>query len=166
MAQKSGHFKHRGRPGKRGGSAPSISTVELVEKTTMDKERSVQVAKEVTAQERQCYRNAFFAVVTNDDLYYVEGFAALGNTLVPHAWLETEEGIVVEPTPYWLTDSARYFAAVRYTARQARSFMSALPIAITRNREEYIRAKIFAYKVVYGEQAAALVERTFMDNLA
>jgi hypothetical protein len=51
---------------------------------------------------KDCYRNAFRALVPASEIlgavpWYVEGFAT-----VPHAWLETEDGRVIDVTPTYL----------------------------------------------------------------
>ncbi len=51
---------------------------------------------------KDCYMNAARAVVFDSvDLTYVEGYAISGRSLrlpVPHAWLVTEDGQVIDPT--------------------------------------------------------------------
>lgn len=47
---------------------------------------------------RQCYRNAYDAIVEYGDYTYVEGYAQTQFLAVQHAWLEDRDGNIVDPT--------------------------------------------------------------------
>lgn len=68
--------------------------------------RAVADAMEAEAREGECWANALRAARPAADragsVHYVEGQAGGTVGTVPHAWLETEDGRVIEVSPGWL----------------------------------------------------------------
>lgn len=90
--------------------------------STLDRDLSEAVAKAMRPRpkDKDCYRNAFRAFVPAKEVlgvmpWYVEGFAG-----VPHAWLETDDGRVIDVTPLYLDpDHQReYEPRFRHTLRE------------------------------------------------
>lgn len=60
---------------------------------------------------KQCYRNAAELAFGRPDLFYVEGYARMGDQGIPlvfeHAWCCDTQGVVVDST--WRTAGSEYF---------------------------------------------------------
>lgn len=50
------------------------------------------------AEESQCYLNCYKVVTEVEGYTYVEGKASSGLLIVDHAWLEDEDGTIIDPT--------------------------------------------------------------------
>lgn len=49
-------------------------------------------------EEQRCYSNCFDVIQERADYTYVEGYAQTQFMIVRHAWLENEDGVIVDPT--------------------------------------------------------------------
>ena len=95
--------------------------------TAVDRARSTALAHGARAQPRECYSNAYRAMMLAREAVYVEGYVAssLTSSAIQHAWLEIPETrIILDPTPSYCdgTSSAlSYFAGQRWTREDIRA---------------------------------------------
>jgi len=68
-----------------------------------------EVDEPLEVQPNQCYYNCQTRI--GPDLNYVEGYAVNtdGRQAVPHAWLERDDGTIIEPTPTIAPAVTRYY---------------------------------------------------------
>lgn len=86
-----------------------------------DTRMSRELADVFIPKVRQCYRNAFFALVYSEGLpvTYIEGFAVLDKIVMFHGWLEFA-GRIIDPTwAYEGMGDAIYFAGLRVALPEA-----------------------------------------------
>lgn len=62
-------------------------------------------------EERQCYRNCFDVIQEHAGYTYVEGYAQTQFMIVRHAWLENDEGVIIDPTWANLDHPAGFLAS-------------------------------------------------------
>jgi len=113
----------------------SVYCAFMYEATTTKKEPvfdyhlSATIAENIHAVPKACWINSFKAIQTQEQLekaWYVEGWAVPLNHPMPieHGWIETEAGIIIDPTFAAIQDEDnpdnyyRYFTGVRYTKAQ------------------------------------------------
>jgi hypothetical protein len=103
----------------------------------VDVELSEAIAREVRPKPRDknCFLNAYRARFTDTAraagaALYVDGFAETwpGGAWVPHGWVETEDGRIIEVTPSWLREAGerRYRACRRFIVHEMKG--SHLPL--------------------------------------
>jgi hypothetical protein len=121
----SGHFGHRGRPGKVGGSqstiGPLLDYLKSMDNITKGKSIESVVLKHgqpykaqalpkgyKRGKERECFKNAF-KLAEKTGMTYVEGFATPDFLPLPvhHAWVVDKDGNVFDNT--WKTPGSEYF---------------------------------------------------------
>lgn len=78
--------------------------------THFDGDTSRRLSRLFECRNRDCYRNAFRVLSMVPGASYVEGYAVSNDHVmlpVEHAWLETSDGVVIDPTPcYCAADRA------------------------------------------------------------
>ena len=104
--------------------------------------RFVAAAMRPRPKDRDCYLNAFLAICAAADAIghqprYVEGLADSGYGFpVPHAWLEAQDGRVIDVTPTYLEEAeAEYEPKHRYTIREVRSHLAVRGATLPINSE-------------------------------
>jgi hypothetical protein len=85
-------------------------------------ELSKDVAEQVTARPKECWRNAIIGLAVLPEAYYVEGWIITASGLVvEHAWLELD-GELVDPTLYQ-DKGTRYFPGPRRDLDSVSTFL-------------------------------------------
>lgn len=104
--------------------------MKCVEILTKNVEESARLSKhkQVKSKAKQCYRNAFSVVQYvpgYEKAWYVEGIAALGNSVpIEHGWVE-KDGEILDPTlPH---DNITYFPGLRFRGQWGLSKALGLP---------------------------------------
>ncbi len=93
----------------------------LAPPTAIDRELSRLVGHRLRTKSRDCYWNCLRALEVVSYTEYVEGFVVVENKFlshIEHAWLETADGVVLDPTPRFYAqdaDRATYFPALRWS---------------------------------------------------
>lgn len=92
--------------------------------TAFDSQVAAKAAAITKPQPKACWRNAALAVGVVSSLvlqptYYCEGYAGSSELPIPieHAWVELEDGTVVDTSPHWMERGADnlYEATRRYS---------------------------------------------------
>lgn len=101
----------------------------------LDTEHSIEVAKQINSQAKNCFDNTYKAALLIEDSIYVQGFLVFsGEPYVPveYSWIELDESIV-DPTLPHLNKNPQnlyYFPAQRLTVQQ-------LKAAVEEAKEDY-----------------------------
>ncbi len=142
----------------------------------LQRRRSVQLARDIDAQMKECYWNALLAVRTIPDLadaWYVEGIIVSrwpAPMTIEHGWVETRDGAILDPT-LALRDSVaprrvrwplglRYFPVARYTGEDASERAHATRMAPRwEDDAESLRAMLERKEAIAAELWVALAKR-------
>jgi hypothetical protein len=132
---------------------------------------SRELAQQVWAEDKDCYRNAVRAVPILPGAVYVEGWVITSFGLVTeHGWIE-HNGEVVDPTPTYAEQAdGKYFPGVRYTLPDLAKLMNRrgakVPFVFGKNvhgmdNRDYRIAYRDATKAAYGDAAVFLLEHLY-----
>ena len=118
-------------------SSPLSLAPLLAPPTAIDRELSRLVGRHYRTKLRDCYWNCLRAVEVVPHAAYVEGFVVVENAIlshIEHAWLETSDGVVLDPTPRFYAreaDRATYFPALRWSLPETWTLLAAHGNALT-----------------------------------
>jgi|SRR5579872_4867106 len=111
---------------------------------------SLKIAKETGAVKKECWRNAYLAFYSYEELHsgwYVEGWAIPDKKIplnLEHGWIERTDGSVVDPTYALLGHKdPQYFPAVRYTFTQ----VTKLAEDVFTGNKKAIHLPLFDFKI-------------------
>ncbi len=125
----------------------------------IDLSRAVAATVRPKPRDKNCFLNAYRArfseLLANTGSYYVEGFA----DGLPHGWVETEEGRIVEVTPTWLAQApaVEYMGIRRFTPAELSGIDRTLPVT------DLDRIRVAAAGLPLGD---GILERHWRERLA
>lgn len=101
---------------------------------SFDLSLSQQLHDAVGAQAKACWWNAYWALQELGEGWYVEGFVGIHlGIVVEHAWVETVDGRIADPSPtfcgrlYRYKPALGYYAGVRYTIGELEELATQYP---------------------------------------